>query len=119
MQGANRNRNPPQAGANSRQAGRDQGSSQGDTRLGEFPTPTKTQHFSKGGSDALSIHDARYVMFRLPTANPLGPGGTTVIDPNRTKASAPYVNAPLKETSSDAPPDERQLVPPRYRDLIH
>jgi hypothetical protein len=119
MQGANRNRNPPQASGNNPQGGRDQGSSQGDTRLGEFPTPAKTQRFSKGGSDALSIHDARYVMFRLPTVNPVGPGGTTVIDPNRTKATAPYVNAPLKETSSDAPPDERQLVPPRYRDLIH
>jgi hypothetical protein len=119
MQGANGNRNLPQAGSNNQQAGRDQGSNQGDTRLGEFPTPTKTQRFSKGGSDALSIHDARYVMFRLPSAIPVGSGGTTVIDPNRTKATTPYVNAPLKETSSDAPPDERQLVPPRYRDLIH
>jgi hypothetical protein len=119
MQGANASRNLPQAGANNQPAGTDQGSNQGDTRLGEFPTPTKTQRFAKGGSDALSIHDARYVMFRLPNAIPLGSGGTTVIDPNRTKATTPYVNAPLKETSSDAPPDERQLVPPRYRDLIH
>ena len=119
MQGANASRNLPQAGGNNQQAGTDQGSNQGDTRLGEFPTPTKTQRFSKGGSEALSIHDARYVMFRLPNAIPVGPGGTTVIDPNRTKATTPYVNAPLKETSSDAPPDERQLVPPRYRDLIH
>jgi hypothetical protein len=119
MQGGNASRNLPQPGGNNQQAGTDQGSNQGDTRLGEFPTPTKTQRFSKGGSDALSIHDARYVMFRLPNAIPLGSGGTTVIDPNRTKATTPYVNAPLKETSSDAPPDERQLVPPRYRDLIH
>jgi hypothetical protein len=119
MQGANPNRNLPQAGGNNQQAGADQGSNQGDTRLGEFPTPTKTQRFSKGGSEALNIHDARYVMFRLPSAIPVGSGGTTVIDPNRTKATTPYVNAPLKETSSDAPPDERQLVPPRYRDLIH
>ncbi|HKF29706.1 MAG TPA: hypothetical protein VKB29_10765 [Candidatus Binataceae bacterium] len=119
MQGANATRNLPQAAGNNQQAGTDQGSNQGDTRLGEFPTPTKTQRFSKGGSDALSIHDARYVMFRLPSATPVGSGGTTVVDPNRTKATTPYVNAPLKETSSDAPPDERQLVPPRYRDLIH
>ena len=119
MQGANATRNLPQAGGNNQQTGKDQGSNQGDTRLGEFPTPTKTQRFSKGGSDALNIHDARYVMFRLPSAIPVGSGGTTVIDPNRTKATTPYVNAPLKETSSDAPPDERQLVPPRYRDLIH
>jgi len=119
MQGANASRNLPQTGGNNQPAGTDQGSNQGDTRLGEFPTPTKTQRFSRGGSDALSIHDARYVMFRLPSAIPVGSGGTTVIDPNRTKATTPYVNAPLKETSSDAPPDERQLVPPRYRDLIH
>jgi hypothetical protein len=119
MQGANASRNAPQAGGNNHQASTDRGSNQGDTRLGEFPTPTKTQRFSKGGSEALSIHDARYVMFRLPSAIPVGPGGTTVIDPNRTKATTPYVNAPLKETSSDAPPDERQLIPPRYRDLIH
>jgi len=119
MQGANASRNLPQTGGNNQPAGTDQGSNQGDTRLGEFPTPTKTQRFSRGGSDALSIHDARYVMFRLPSAIPVGSGGTTVIDPNRTKATTPYVNAPLKETSSDAPADERQLVPPRYRDLIH
>ena len=119
MQGANATRNLPQPGGKNQQTGKDQGSNQGDTRLGEFPTPTKTQRFSKGGSDALNIHDARYVMFRLPSAIPVGSGGTTVIDPNRTKATTPYVNAPLKETSSDAPPDERQLVPPRYRDLIH
>jgi hypothetical protein len=119
MQRANASRNRPRPGGNNQEAGTDQGSNQGDTRLGEFPTPTKTQRFSTGGSDALSIHDARYVMFRLPNAIPVGSGGTTVIDPNRTKATTPYVNAPLKETSSDAPPDERQLVPPRYRDLIH
>ncbi len=119
MQGANASRNVPQAGGNNQQAGTDRGSNQGDTRLGEFPTPTKTQRFSKGGSEALNIHDARYVMFRLPSAIPVGPGGTSVIDPNRTKATTPYVNAPLKETSTDAPPDERQLIPPRYRDLIH
>jgi len=119
MQGVNASRNLPQPGGNNRQASADQGSNQGDTRLGEFPTPTKTERVSKGGSDTLGIHDARYVMFRLPSAIPRGSGGTTVIDPNRIKATTPYVNAPLKETSSDAPPDERQLVPPRYRDLIH
>ncbi len=114
------NQNVPQAGGN-QQAGKDQGSNMGDTHLGEFPTPTKTQRFLKPGEKgaALNIHDARYVMFRLPSAIPVGSGGTTVIDPNRTKATTPYVNAPLKETSNDAPPDERQLVPPRYRDLIH
>jgi hypothetical protein len=58
-------------------------------------------------------------MFRVPAAIPVGSGGVTVLDPNHAKATTPYVNAPLKETSNDAPPDERQLVPPRYRDLIH
>jgi len=120
-QSAEATKNLPQAGGNNQQAGKDQGSNQGDTHLGEFPTPTKTQRFLKPGEkgDALNIHDARYVMFRIPSAIPVGSGGTTVIDPNRTKSATPYVNAPLKETSNDAPPDERQLVPPRYRDLIH
>ena len=118
-QSAEGNRNLPQAGGTSPQGAKDQGSNMGDTHLGEFPTPTKTQRFANGAGDALNIHDARYVMFRLPGAIPVGPGGVTVLDPNRTKATTPYVNAPLKETSNDAPPDERQLVPPRYRDLIH
>jgi hypothetical protein len=118
-QSAEGNRNLPQAGDNNPQAGKDQGSNQGDTHLGEFPAPTKTQRFSKGGNDVLNIHDARYVMFRVPAAIPVGAGGVTVLDPNRTKSTTPYVNAPLKESSNDAPPDERQLVPPRYRDLIH
>jgi hypothetical protein len=118
-QTAEGNRNLPQAGGNNPQAGKDQGSNQGDTHLGEFPAPTKTQRFAQGAGDALNIHDARYVMFRLPGAIPVGPGGVTVLDPNRTRSTTPYVNAPLKETSNDAPPDERQLVPPRYRDLIH
>ncbi|MGO9450284.1 MAG: hypothetical protein ACLQDV_04420 [Candidatus Binataceae bacterium] len=119
-QGARGDRNVPQRGS-SQPSGSDQGSNQGDTHLGEFPTPTKTQRFLKPGEkgDALNIHDARYVMFRLPNAAVVGSGGTTVLDPNRTKSSTPYTNAPLKETSNDAPPDERQLVPPRYRDLIH
>jgi len=119
-QGAQGDRNLPQNGS-SQPSGSDQGSNQGDTHLGEFPAPTKTQRFLKPGEkgDALNIHDARYVMFRLPNAVPVGSGGTTVLDPNRTKSSTPYTNAPLKETSNDAPPDERQLVPPRYRDLIH
>ena len=119
-QSAQGNRNVPQSGTG-RQPGKDQGSNLGDTHLGEFPTPAQAQRYLKPGEKggSLDIHDARYVMFRLPSATPVGSGGTTVIDPHRTKATTPYVNAPLKETSSDAPPDERQLVPPRYRDLIH
>ena len=112
-------KNVPQPGGQQASSGKDQGSNQGDTHLGEFPAPTKTQRFANGPGEGLNVHDARYVMFRLPGAIPVGPGGVTVLDPNHTRATTPYVNAPLKETSNDAPPDERQLVPPRYRDLIH
>jgi uncharacterized membrane protein YgcG len=120
QQSAQGTKNLPQAGGKEA-SGKDQGSNLGDTHMGEFPTPAKTQRFLKPGEkgEALNIHDARYVMFRLPSAIPVGSGGISVLDPNRTKATTPYVNAPLKETSNDAPPDERQLVPPRYRDLIH
>jgi hypothetical protein len=31
---------------------------------------------------------------------------------------APYTNAPLKAERLPASPDEQQLVPPRYRELI-
>jgi hypothetical protein len=48
-----------------------------------------------------------------------GNGGKTVLDTDRPTATTAYVNAPLAPTSDDAPPDERQLVPPRYRDMIH
>ena len=96
------------------------GGSQGDTHLGEFPAPANYQRYLKPGEKGeLTIHDARYVMFRLPSTTPVGSGGTSVIDTRRPKASTPYVNAPLKESSADAPPDERQLIPPRYRELIH
>jgi hypothetical protein len=97
------------------------GSNQGDTHLGEMPAPTKYQRFLKPGEkgEALEIHDARYVMFRLPSeAAAPGTGGKTVLDSGRPKASTPYANVPLAPTRADAPPDERQLVPPRYRDLI-
>lgn len=119
-QGTEGNRNLPESGGKNMASGKDQGSNAGEAPSSELATTSKTQRFSKGGNgDALNIHDARYVMFRLPGAIPVGSGGITVLDPNRAKASTPYVNAPLKETSNDAPPDERQLVPPRYRDLIH
>jgi len=41
-----------------------------------------------------------------------------VEDSARPNAATPYTNAPLKASGDTAPPDERQLVPPRYRDLI-
>ncbi|HUY26113.1 MAG TPA: hypothetical protein VMV27_01725 [Candidatus Binataceae bacterium] len=110
---------PPTGGA---QAGaKDFGSNQGDTHLGETPAAANYQRYLKPGEKgaALDIHDARYVMFRLPNAAVIGAGGKTVIDSNRPTASTAYVNAPLKETTDQSAPDERQLVPPRYRDLIH
>ena len=96
------------------------GGSMGDTHLGEFPKATNYQRFLKPGEkgEALNIKDARYVVFRIPAATPSGAGGKTVADNDRPRASAPYTNAPLAVTSDTAPPDERQMVPPRYRDLI-
>jgi hypothetical protein len=118
--GANGDRNVAAAGGNSKNY-RDMGSNLGDTHLGEMPTSTNAQRFLKPGEKgaALDIKDARYVMFRLPGAASSGGGGKTVLDTDRPKATTAYVNAPLAPTSDDAPPDERQLVPPRYRDMIH
>ncbi|HUO03628.1 MAG TPA: hypothetical protein VMU16_00390 [Candidatus Binataceae bacterium] len=119
MPGHDGERNVPSAGGNPKD-NRDRGSSMGDTHLGEVPAPANFQRFLKPGEKGavLGIHDARYVMFRIPGAPPAASGGTTVLDSGRPHASAPYVNAPLAPTRDDAPPDERQLVPPRYRDLI-
>ena len=118
--GANGDRNIPAAGGNPKN-NKDMGSNLGDTHLGEMPTSTNAQRFLKPGEKgaALDIKDARYVMFRLPGAPSSGSGGKTVLDTDRPTATTAYVNAPLAPTSDDAPPDERQLVPPRYRDMIH
>jgi hypothetical protein len=119
QQGAAGEKNIPQGGGN-KNAGQDKGSNMGDTKLGEFPAPAKFQRYLKPGEKGeLNIQDARYVMFRLPSATPVGAGGVSVEDKGRPKAATPYVNAPLKETGANAPPDERQMIPPRYRDLIH
>ncbi len=118
--GANGDRNIPNAGGNPKN-NKDMGSNLGDTHLGEMPTTTNAQRFLKPGEkgSTVDIKDARYVMFRLPGAPTSGNGGKTVLDTDRPKATTAYVNAPLAPTSDDAPPDERQLVPPRYRDMIH
>ncbi|MGA6971597.1 MAG: hypothetical protein WBY93_08220 [Candidatus Binatus sp.] len=118
--GANGDRNIPSAGGNPKN-NRDMGSNLGDTHLGEMPTSTNAQRFLKPGDKGttVDIKDARYVMFRLPGAPSSGSGGKTVLDTDRPTATTAYVNAPLAPTSDDAPPDERQLVPPRYRDMIH
>ncbi len=116
----NGDRNIPSAGGNPKN-NRDMGSNLGDTHLGEMPTSTNAQRFLKPGEKGatVDIKDARYVMFRLPGAPSSGNGGKTVLDTDRPTATTAYVNAPLAPTSDDAAPDERQLVPPRYRDMIH
>ena len=118
--GANGNRNIPSAGGNSKD-NLDRGSNLGDTHLGEMPSPANVQRYLKPGEKgaALDIKDARYVMFRIPGATPSSGSGKTVLDTERHKARTAYVNAPLAPSSDNAPPDERQLVPPRYRDMIH
>jgi hypothetical protein len=117
--GANGDRNVPAAGGNPKN-NKDMGSNMGDTHLGEMPSSTNAQRFLKPGEKGagVDIKDARYVVFRLPGAPTSGNGGKTVLDTDRPKATTSYVNAPLAPTSDDAPPDERQLVPPRYRDMI-
>lgn len=97
------------------------GGTGGDTHLGEFPTPENYQRFLKPGEKGmgLNLNDARYVVFKIPSGPASGDEGKTVIDTERPKATTAYTNAPLAPTADTAPPDERQLVPPRYRELIH
>ena len=97
------------------------GGTGGDTKLGEFPAAANYQRFIKPGEKAngLNLTDARFVVFKIPSAPSSGDDGKTVIDTERPQARTAYTNAPLAPTSDTAPPDERQLVPPRYRDLIH
>ena len=117
--GANGDRNIPAAGGNNSNA--DRGSNLGDTHLGEMPLPDSAQRYLKPGEkgEAVDIKDARYVMFRIPGAPVVAGSGKAVLDNERHKATTAYVNAPLAPSRDNAPPDERQLVPPRYRDMIH
>jgi hypothetical protein len=116
----------PQAGNNSGnqmpqgQGQKPHGGVGGDTHLGEFPTAANYQRFLKPGEAGAGLHlnDARYVVFKIPSGPTSGGDGKTVIDTERPKATTAYTNAPLAPTADTAPPDERQLVPPRYRDLI-
>lgn len=96
------------------------GSSQGDTHLGQFPQPGNFERFYKAGEHGtpLDIKNARYVLFRIPPALISAGGGKSVIDKDRPSATVPYTNLPLKEERIAAEPDERQLIPPRYRDLL-
>jgi hypothetical protein len=116
-----RNNQPASAGSTPPSGQRNDKGSMGDTHLGEMPKAGNYERFYKPGEGpALEIHDARYVTFRLPSAA-VGDtsGGRTVADAEHPVASAAYTNAPLKEERLADTPDERQLVPPRYRDLIH
>ncbi|MGC1342468.1 MAG: hypothetical protein WA854_09085 [Candidatus Binataceae bacterium] len=112
--------NVPPTGS-SQASAKDMGSNLGDTHLGDTPPAANYQRYLKPGEKGatLDIHDARYVMFRLPNGAIVGPGGKTVVDTSHPTATTAYVNAPLKDTNDQTTPDERQLVPPRYRDLIH
>ena len=107
----------PSGGAKS---GKNEKGGHGDTHLGEFPVAENFQRFYKPGQGPpIEIRNARYVVFRLPTEVVSASGGKIVPDTNRPTASVPYANLPLKAERLDAAPQERQLVPPRYRDLIH
>jgi hypothetical protein len=116
----------PQAGNNAGnqmpngQGKQPHGGTGGDTHLGEFPTAANYERFLKPGEKGMGLHlnDARYVVFKIPSGPTSGDEGKTVIDTERPKATTAYTNAPLAPTADTAPPDERQLVPPRYRDLI-
>jgi len=100
---------------------RDDKGSMGDTHLGDMPKAGNYERYYKEGEGpGVGIHDARYVTFRLPNAVVGNAGaGATVADAEHPVAAAAYTNAPLKEERLADTPDERQLVPPRYRDLIH
>lgn len=92
----------------------------GDTHLGEFPKASNYQRFYKLGENgpAINVRDARYVTFRLPTEIESPGEGAIVPDNSRLRAITPYTNAPLNQQRLPVSPDEQQLVPPRYRELI-
>jgi len=96
--------------------------SQGDTHLGDFPKAANYERYYRVGDKGppIDIKDARYVTFRLPTSTIAGgeATGKVVHDAGSPAAKTPYTNAPLKEQRIAASPDEEQLLPPRYSDLI-
>ena len=100
---------------------RDDKGAMGDTHLGEMPKAGNYERFYKAGEGpGIALHDARYVTFRLPsTAIGNAGAGRTVADVQHPVAAAGFTNVPLKQGRLADTPDERQLVPPRYRDLIH
>jgi hypothetical protein len=98
------------------------GGTKGDTHLGEFPAPVPYQHFYRLGEHGpkLAVQDARYVLFQLPEAVASSAnGGKLMLDTGGPHATTPYVNVPLDQSRPlEVAPNEQQLVPPRYRDLI-
>jgi hypothetical protein len=112
------NHTPSGQTTNSRQ--NDKGSL-GDTHLGEFPKAGNYQRYYKlgEGGAGLTIRDARYVTFQLPSEVASTGAGAPVSDSGRPRATTPYTNAPFKQERLPISPDEQQLVPPRYRELIH
>jgi hypothetical protein len=111
----------PEAGQGKNGGPKVPGGNQGDTHLGEMPAPMRYERYYKPGESGpvLDIHDARFVLFRVPAAVPGPAGGKLSVARGGERATTPYVNVPLSEAHLDVPPDERQLVPPRYRELIH
>jgi hypothetical protein len=94
--------------------------SMGDTHLGEFPKSGNYQRFYRPGErgPTISVHDARYVTFQLPTEIASTGTGVMVPDNASPRATTPYTNLPLKLERLPVSPNEQQLVPPRYRELI-
>jgi hypothetical protein len=92
----------------------------GDTRLGETPAQKAYARFYKPGENGppLGIKDARYVMVHIPEAARAGEGGRLVTGAPPSKATTPYANLPLPVGPGPAKLEERQLVPPRYRDVL-
>jgi hypothetical protein len=107
--------------ASNPQARKDDKGTQGDTHLGDFPKAMAYERYYKLGDKGppLDLKDARYVTFRLPPAAVSGGSdGRILHDSSGPAAHTPYTNAPLKAEPLAASPDEAQLLPPRYRDLI-
>ena len=107
--------------ANGSSGRKDDMGSAGDTHLGEIPKPEAFARFyAAGEGPKMQLQDARYTTFRIPaTVANNNAGGALVADNGQPRATAPYSNVPLKPERVTDTPDEQQLVPPRYRDLIH
>jgi hypothetical protein len=96
------------------------GTAKGDTHLGQFPQPVRYERFYKPGEGpGIGIKNARYVLFRIPPASPAVGAGRVVPDQERPVATVPFKNLPLDEVKVKAQPQESQLIPPRYRELLH